>query len=99
MGRHLGDFRLQHVARGLIFCRHRHKTAARRFGAIDEGAFLSGLIVAFVPFHLVHAIDLQAFAVCWASFAICSSTLPYCWKVDCGFAGSVLVIAGSVEGT
>lgn len=43
---------------------------ARRFGASKGGAFLSGLIFAFVPFHLVHAIHLQTLAVCWAPFAI-----------------------------
>jgi hypothetical protein len=43
---------------------------AKRFGAGEEGAFLSGLIFAFVPFHLVHAIHLQTLAVCWVPFAI-----------------------------
>jgi len=43
---------------------------AKRFGANEEGAFLSGLIFAFVPFHLVHAIHLQTLAVCWVPFAI-----------------------------
>ena len=43
---------------------------ARRFGASEEGAFLSGLIFAFVPFHVVHAIHLQTLAICWVPFAI-----------------------------
>lgn len=43
---------------------------AKRFGASEEGAFLSGLIFAFVPFHLAHAIHLQTLAVCWVPFAI-----------------------------
>ena len=44
---------------------------ARRFGASEEGAFLSGLIFAFVPFHVIHGIHLQTLAICWAPFAIC----------------------------
>ena len=43
---------------------------ARRFRASEEGAFLSGLIFAFVPFHLIHGIHLQTLSICWVPFAI-----------------------------
>ena len=43
---------------------------AGRFGAGEEGSFLSGFIFAFTPFHLSHVIHLQTLAVCWVPFAI-----------------------------
>ena len=43
---------------------------AGRFGADEEGAFLSGFIFAFTPFHLSHIIHLQTLSVCWVPFAI-----------------------------
>ncbi|HZO42714.1 MAG TPA: hypothetical protein VFE97_26090 [Methylomirabilota bacterium] len=43
---------------------------ARGLGIRGEGAFLAGLIFAFVPFLLNHLLHLQTMAVCWAPFAL-----------------------------
>jgi len=42
---------------------------AKEFGADEEGAFLSGLIFGFLPFHLTHAVHLQTLAIWCAPFA------------------------------
>lgn len=43
---------------------------ARRLGADRWGACAAGIIFAFAPFHLSHAMHLQTMAVCWSPFAV-----------------------------
>lgn len=43
---------------------------ARHFGADRYGGWVAGLIYAFVPFHLVHALHLQTMAICWSPLVL-----------------------------
>lgn len=43
---------------------------ARRLGAEEWGARVAGVVFAFAPFHLTHAMHLQTMAVCWSPFAV-----------------------------
>ncbi len=43
---------------------------ARQLGANRYGAWIAGLVFAFVPFHLNHIIHLQTMAICWAPFTL-----------------------------
>lgn len=43
---------------------------ARRFGASTGGAWVAGLVFAFAPFHVNHAVHLQTMSIAWSPFAI-----------------------------